>query len=376
LSLRVLTTTGEVVLVPGLTSLALVFLLAGLVTLLLIGVLWGWPKLGGSGIRPIVARLAALCALQASVLSLAFVLVNRSGGFYSSWSDMFGRYTGGGQLVTLPEAAGRPSALVSVRATVPVRVPARVPGKSQPGGILESVVIRGQLSGLTATGYVYLPPGYPRSARSGAGYPVVVAVTGAPRDSTSPYGAARLAAAAAAQIAGGRMQPLILVTLPAGTSTDPGCLNVPGGAQDGVFFGQDLPAAIGASYRVSAGPGGWALLGDASGGYCALQLALTNAATYSAAALPPAPYQAPPGPPAWDGSRQLRLQANLNWLLRHEPMQPVSVLFTGAGQGHPLLSLVRAPMRAESTPLAGGPSPLGPVLSWLGQVLKVTTRWS
>ena len=50
---------------------------------------------------------------------------------------------------------------------------------------------------------------------------------------------------------------------------------------------------------------------------------------------------------------QIRTQDNLAWLLRHRPMQPVSVLFTARGAGAALPHWPRPPMYAGQL----GPAP-------------------
>lgn len=339
----------------GLTSASLAWILAVLAAGLLGLVLWGWPRLAGPGVARIALRLVALCLVQASVLALVLVIVNSTGGFYSSWSDLLGRYTGGGTLSTVHEGSFSGSAGITVVNSVPVSIP----GKVHSEGILETVLIHGPESGLTFRGRVYLPPGYPREGRR-MRYPVVVAISS---PQAAPARLARLVTVAAEQMTAGRLKPLVLVTLPAGPGSDLGCLNLPGGPQAALFFSEDLPAAIGSRYAVSTGRGGWALLGDATAGYCALQLVLTNAQVFSAAAVPQGSYAAPPGPPPWGNSPQLRLQDNLAWLVQHQPVQPVSVLFTGPGR--PGLTLATASrVRSRSSAL---------MLDWLGRVLSATS---
>jgi enterochelin esterase-like enzyme len=358
----------------ALTSISLVIVLAGVAAILLGGVLVAWPRLAGSGARLVALRLIALCSVHATVLLLAFVIVNRANLFYSSWSDLLGQYTGAGTVVkmTAPQGPAASSAPVSVEATRPIRLP----GRSQPAGNLQTVQIQGQLSGLRLPGYVYLPSGYQNGPLADRRYPVIVALSGVDgslASGNSPYEAERLAAAAAAQIAAGRLPPLILVMLPAGLRSDPGCLNVPGGPQAALFFAQDLPAAIGAQYLASPQRSEWALLGDVRGGYCALQLALTNAATFAAVAVPSGAYQAPPGPhawAAWGGSRQLRTQDNLAWLLRHQPMQPISLLLFGPGSPGAFGTQAQAPMHVTSASPATGPWPLAQVIDWLGREIN------
>jgi len=353
-------------LVPGLTSLVLVCLLAGLVALLLGGLLWGWPRLARPGWQSIVLRVIALCVVQASLISLIFVVVNRVNDFYSSWTDLFGGYTGGGVLVAIHHGAVASDTPLSILASAPV-----VASGGRLGGTLEVVRIRGRLSGLTDYGHIYLPPGYPKAVKagqSGGRYPVIVVISAAQDSAISPYSARFLATDAANEIAARRLKPVILVMLPPGPGQDLGCLNLPGGAQAALFFAQDLPAAVGSRYQVGTGLGGWALLGDSSGGYCALQLALTNATTFGAAAIPAGRYQSPPGPAPT--TPLFGTQDNVVWLLQHQPMQPISVLFTEPGQAQPPLSLIHRPMRATTARLTSGPSALAPVLDWLGSALN------
>jgi len=354
--------------VPGLTSRVLVVVLASVAGVVLVAVLRGWPRLARPGARYVALRVLALCAVQASILSLTFVIVNRSSNFYSSWSDLFGQYTGGGTLAAVSRGATGSSALVSVLATRSVRVPSR----QQSAGTLQTVIIRGQLSGLTIGGHIYLPPGFPGPARRPSQYPVILTIAASQLKAASPYSAGRLATSTAMRIVAGRLQPVIVVMLPPGFRSDPGCLNVPGGPQAALFFTQDLRTAIDSSYRGSTQGTRWALLGDKSGGYCALQLALTNAPMFAAAVVPPGSYQAPPGPPAWGGSAQLRLQDDLLWLVRHQPGQPISVLFAGSRSDSQFSSLARAPMRVASAPSGTGLWPLAPALDWLGRSLDAS----
>jgi hypothetical protein len=369
------------------------------------GTLLWWRRLAGPGPRAILLRILALSALQVSVISFIFVLVNRSAEFYSSWSDLLGTDHGGGAIVAVGLHASRPAAPVRVISAAPVPMPAvqavrtghgRDQGRGESraqdragGGRLEAVRIHGQLSGLSAPGYVYLPPRRP-AARGGTvpdqgrRLPVIVVISDQLASKDAVYGAQRLAATAAAQIAAGRLTPVLLVMLPAriggpGGAADQGCLDLPGGVQAGTFFSQDLPEAVQSAYHAvrtpgsAAGgaarvvPGGWALLGDAAGGYCSLQLAMSSSQVFSAVAVPPADYALPPGQAESGGSAQIRTQDDLLWRLGHQPMQPISVLFTGLGQGQQFLSLVRPPMRAESISRPAGKWPLAPVLDWIGK---------
>jgi enterochelin esterase-like enzyme len=310
----------------------------------------------------VLFRLAGLIAVQAGALAFIFLVVNYQFGFYSSWSDLLGKSTGGGTVLGLNRGPISQSAQLVVYNSAPVQLK----GAKTASGRLDRIMIRGALSGMTATGNVYLPPGYPAPHRS---YPVVLVLARA--TAGSPYAARQLATDAATAIVAGKMLPTILVSL-AIPAADPGCLNVPGGDQAALFFAQDVPAAIGAQFRVASTPAGWAILGDQAGGYCALQLALTSASSFTAAALPPGTYEVPPGGFPANTVASFRLADNLLWLFRHYPMQPVSVLFTGTGST-PFRSQARLPMRASAIRPYRGAAALTPVLEWLRARLAAAT---
>ena len=355
----------------GLTSPALVVVLATAAVVALAGTLWWWRRLAGPGWRPVMLRIAAVLSLQVSVLGLIFVVANRSAEFYSSWSDLFGTDSASGAIVAVGAGSSQTIALVKVISAAPVPVPGR---RRMQGGRLQTVQIHGQLSGLTAPGYVYLPPRYQRAPATATPLPIVVVISDQLGSKGSAFSAGRLAATAAGQIAAGRLKPLIMVMLPArvgskADAADQGCLDVPAGPQVGTFFAQDLPQAVESAYRAVSGPAGWALLADSSGGYCAVQLAMTDSQVYSVAVAPPADYAVPPGSGEFGGSPQIAAEDDLLWRLQHQPMQPISVLFAGPGQARAFLSLVRPPMRVRSIPLTAGNWPLAPVLAWIGRTM-------
>jgi enterochelin esterase-like enzyme len=355
----------------GLTSPALVVVLAIAVAAALAGSLWWWRRLAGPGWRAVLLRIAALCAVQLSAVSLIFVLVNRSAEFYSSWSDLFGTDHGSGAIVAVGFGPSRTVVPLRVLSSVPVLAPGPRPAA---GGRLQTVQIHGQLSGLTATGYVYVPQRY-LAGQPGLRLPVLVVISDQLSSPGAVYGAQRLAATAAGQIAAGHLKPVLVVMLPAQVggpsgATDQGCLDVPGGTQASTYFTQDLPRAVKSDYRVVSRPAGWALLGDSAGGYCAMQLAITNSQVFSAVAAPPGDYARPPGSDVFGGSTAIQTQDDLLWQMRHLPMQPVSVLFTGQGRAQQFLALVRLPMRAESISLPPARWPLAPVLNWVGRTIN------
>ena len=350
----------------GLRSQSLLAVLAAATVVLLAVALWRWPALGRRRAAAVLVRIGMLAALQASTLALIFVWVNRSQEFYASWSDLLGTGAAAGRIV--PDGRVPPARLAAAGPVVPltgtaVRLPR--PGL-RPAGVLEAAWFTGPVSGLSAGGYVFLPPGY---SAAGPRLPVLELISGEVRSRAAVYGARRVAATAAAGIAAGWLPKVIMVMLsPAvGGPADRGCLDMPGGSQAATFFSQDLPQAVRGTFRASLLPSQWAVLGGAGGGYCALQLATSAAGPFAAAAAPAGAYTAPPG--ASGGTVWLRRQDSVRWRLRNWPLPPLRVALTGAGGTGGLGVRPRPPLRVSGVALAPGPQPLAPVLAWLGRAV-------
>lgn len=365
----------------GPTSLALIGLLAVLAGLLMVGALCFWHVLARPGVTGVVGRIMVICVLDALVLGLILAVANRSGGFYASWSELFGTEHVSGKVVAL----GRdPVDARSVKGhdgllAVTSRLAVTVPGYPRAhGGRLLTVTMTGPMSGITAHGYLYVP----QAALPVAGHrpilPVIVVISDRIGARAATFSARRITSTVALEIASGKLRPALVVMLPASIAPGVGrsCLDVPGGPQAATFFTQDLPELIRSGFPASKNSALWAVAGDSTGAYCALQLALTNSATYSVAAAPPGYYKPEAAPEDVGPTKQLREQENLLYLLSHQPMQPVSVLLTSGSvaprssvASTPILALARPPMRVAIAPLGGGRWPLAPVLDRIGRLL-------
>lgn len=358
----------------GPTSLALIGLLAVLSVLLMVGALCLWNVLARPGVIGIAGRIMVICVIDIVVLGLILAIANRSGNFYASWSELFGTEHLLGKVVALSRG---PVDARSVKGhdgqlAVTARLAVTVPGYRQArGGRLLTVTMTGPVSGITARGYIYVPEAAPPAAQR-PNLPVIVVISDHIGPSAATFSARRIASTVAFEIASGSLRPALVVMLPASIAPGAGrsCLDVPGGPQAATFFAQDLPQLVRSGFPAGRSSALWAVAGDSTGAYCALQLALTNSATYSVAAAPPG-YYTPESAPADVGpTRPLRQQENVLYLLRHQPMQPVSVLFTsGSAAARPILALARAPMRVAIVPLGVGRWPLAPVLDRIGRLL-------
>ncbi|WP_427921757.1 alpha/beta hydrolase [Streptomyces sp. cg40] len=320
----------------GLTSnkvLALAFVCAGL---LFVGTVWLWPRLARRNWRAVSGRVGLLLATQLVLFASVGLGANQAFGFYASWSDLFGRETDQGVVVdhTALRGAGGPLHVVGTR-----RVDAPG-GSSLPSSVgqVQRVDIVGRTTHIASPAYVYLPPEYFQPRYRTRTFPATVVLTGYPGTAQALVDKLDYPRTALQLAKDGRMRPMILVMLrpTVAPPRDTECVDVPGGPRTESFFAKDLPDAVTAHYRVGKKPGSWGIVGDSTGGYCALKLAMHHPGVYAAGAGLSPYYKAPIDPTTGDlfqGDETLRNEANLWWYLKHRPAPDTSLLVTSSKAG-------------------------------------------
>ncbi|MFD7815944.1 alpha/beta hydrolase [Streptomyces sp. NPDC059785] len=319
----------------GLTSNKVLVLAVLCAVLLFVGTVWLWPRLARRTWRAVSGRVGLLLATQVAVFASIGLCANQAFGFYASWADLFGRENGQGVVVdhTPGDADGGPLQVVGVR-----RV--NVPGGARPrtGGQIQQVDIVGRTTHIATPAYVYLPPEYFQARYRTRTFPAVTVLTGYPGTAEALVKGLHYPQTAHELAKTGRMQPMILVMLrpTVAPPRDTECVDVPSGPRTESFFADDLPEAVSAHYRVAKKPGGWGTVGDSTGGYCALKLALHHPGTYAAGAGLSAYYKAPVDATTGDlfhGHARVRDEADLWWYLKHRPAPDTSLLVTSSRQG-------------------------------------------
>jgi enterochelin esterase-like enzyme len=322
-----------------------------------VGLIWLWPRFAGSGIRSVLARAGLFVLAQAMVVFALLVAVNSYFVFYSSWSDLFGTlHDGGVRIESNSKPQGPQQGAALARTTVP--------GGStttETDGRLESIDIQGLRSGLNERAAVYLPPQYFQTPYAKRGFPVVLDLTASPAQAEQS-----LPGVVRGEISAKKIQPTLFVMMRPATDDAPdvACNDVPGGKKAATFFASDVPSALGLTYRVADGVRGWGLLGDATGGYCALKLAMTHSDRFGAAASMVAAFQ--PAAGSYGRSARLAVDQNLVWRLKNLPAPPVATMVPAGAGSAAFVGLVRSPMtvsQATSTALPG-------YLEWLNRNLS------
>jgi enterochelin esterase-like enzyme len=345
----------------GLTSKKILLLAVALGVLLFAATIWLWPRLSRQGTAPILGRIGILLATQLSMLCALALLVNYSFGFYGSWSDLFGTDTTPGAVVD-----ARPSSATDGQLRLLGTMPVGGPGGAVPrrGGQIQRVQLSGGRSRISTTAYVYLPPEY--FTQPQRIFPAITVLTGYPGLASQLIKRLKYPAVAARQVRKGQEQPMVLVMLRPTVvpPRDTECMDVPGGPQTEDFFAHDLRSAVHAHYRVGQAAASWGVIGDSTGGYCALKLALRHPESYSTAVGLSADYVCPEDRTTGDlfgGSARVRRENDLPWRLQHLPQPPVSLLVTSSRHGEhnyrateKFISLVKGPTRVSSIILPSG----------------------
>lgn len=315
----------------GLTSMAVLLLAIVAAVLLFAMTIWLWPRLGRKSVGGVLGRVGMLLATQLTMFAAIGLWANQSFGFFASWADLFGLEKGEGVVVD-HSAARTPVQVVGVaqikgHGTVP-----RIAGK------VEKVNIRGTESRISSPAYVYLPPEYFQPQYAHKTFPASVVLTGFPGTAEALYKGLHYPQTAQKLAKEKKMQPTILVMMrpTVAPPRDTECIDIPNGPQTETFFTKDLRKALAQQYRIGDKAANWGMIGDSTGGYCALKFAMRHPDSYGAAAALSGYYKALQDPTTGDlfgGSKKLEKENDLFWRLKNEPLPPVSLLVTSSKQG-------------------------------------------
>ncbi|MET9764736.1 alpha/beta hydrolase-fold protein [Streptomyces sp. NPDC006372] len=317
----------------GLTSNTVLALAVLSAVLLFTGTVWQWPRLARRGWRPVGGRVGLLLATQVALFAAVGLAANQTFGFYASWADLFGQEKDQGVVVDHTPGDGGPLEVVGTR-----RVPGAGGVRSWSGGRIQQVGIVGRTTRIATPAYVYLPPEYFQPRYRTRTFPAAVVLTGYPGTASALVEKLHYPRTALELARAGRTQPMILVMLrpTVAPPRDTECVDIPGGPQTESFFARDLPDALRTHYRVSDKPGGLGIIGNSTGGYCALKIAMHHPDVYAAGAGLSAYYKAPIDATTGDlfqGNKELRNRADLWWCLEHEPAPDTSLLVTSSRSG-------------------------------------------
>ncbi|GAA4561823.1 MULTISPECIES: alpha/beta hydrolase [Streptomyces] len=316
----------------GLTSNKVLVLAVLSAVLLFAGTVWLWPRLARRSWRAVGGRIGLLLGTQLALFAAVGLAANQAFGFYASWADLFGQEKDQGVVVDHTPGGG-PLEVVGSRP-----VPGAGGALPRAGGRVQKVEIVGRTTRIATPAYVYLPPEYFQSRYRTHRFPAAVVLTGYPGTASALVEKLHYPRTALELARDGRAEPMILVMLrpTVAPPRDTECVDIPGGPQTESFFAKDLPDALRSHYRVAEKAGGLGIIGNSTGGYCALKIALHHPDVYAAGAGLSAYYKAPIDATTGDlfqGDKALRNRADLWWYLAHMPAPDTSLLVSSSKRG-------------------------------------------
>jgi len=230
--------------------------------------------------RQVAVRVLAAALAFVPAMLFGVAAVNKYYDYYQTWGSAAADLTasGIGSVPQLPSGASRQQL---------ARVLGQVTGATSAAQQGETVrlTVRGRLSHLARTVYLYLPPQYFQARYARARFPAIELITGVPGQPQDWIDVVGVTQSYLTLLRDGAARPAVLVMPDAngGRRVSLQCLNVRRGPQDATFLSADLPAALARSLRVAPPGPAWGIAGYSEGGYCAADLALLYPARYGAA---------------------------------------------------------------------------------------------
>ncbi len=294
-----------------------------------------WSRVRGPALVRGAARLLMVLFAQATAITLVFLLVNNSNSLYDSWGDLLGT---GDHVQAAADLGADGTGGISLRDLPKVRQTFREadgPGMHAAGGV-QVTDLKGQVSGVDAEVYVWLPPQYHQAAYRHRRFPVVELLPGYPGSPKSWFGSLHTPAQLLPLMRSGRIAPFILVS-PRTTliaDADTGCANIPGRVNADSWLSIDVPKMVTDNFRAENGPGGWAVAGYSAGAHCAAKLAVAHPDRYRAA-VSMSGYNDPISEPLSLAAQTSRLRAANNpyLILRHDRVPPAVALYVSGESG-------------------------------------------
>ena len=223
--------------------------------------------------KQIAFRVLAACLAFIPAMLFGVAAVNRYYNYYQTWGSIKADFTNQGVAAQpqVPHAAGKDGNTISRLDLSP-----QARSEATQTGYLFETVVKGRLSGISRTVYIYLPPQYFLARYASHRFPAIELLHGSPGSPEQWIDPMNILPTLDGMTAVHKADPVVLV-MPdtnGGQNYSLQCLNAVGGVKDATYVAQDVPNFVAASYRVQPPGRAWALAGLSEGGFCAANLAL------------------------------------------------------------------------------------------------------
>jgi enterochelin esterase-like enzyme len=232
------------------------------------GLMW-WMAVA----KQVVFRILAACLAFLPAMAFGVAAVNKYYDYYQNWNSVISDVTGqDNQATEVPSTDTQSGAALSTflgSSSVDQAVAAQF-------GYTAHLDVTGQITHITRSVYVYLPPQYFQPAYRSYRFPAIELLHGFPGTPLDWITVVNVTSTMEQLISSGQAKPAVLVMPDAngGRGISLQCLNQYKGPQDATYLGVDLPTYISQRLRVQPPGEAWGIAGYSEGGFCAANLAL------------------------------------------------------------------------------------------------------
>jgi len=218
-----------------------------------------------------VFRVLAACLAFIPAMLFGVAAVNRYYNYYQTWGSIVADFTNQGvaSVPQVPHLTGKEG--VSKLGLSP-----QARAEATQTGFLFEQTVKGRLSHISRTVYIYLPPQYFLAKYASYRFPVIEMLHGSPGNPEQWVDPINILPTLDDMIAQHQADPAVLVMPDTDGSEKYSlqCLNAIGGVPDATYVAIDVPAFVAANYRVQPPGKAWGVGGLSEGGFCAANLSL------------------------------------------------------------------------------------------------------
>jgi enterochelin esterase-like enzyme len=231
------------------------------------GLMW-WMAVA----RQLVFRVLAACLAFIPAMAFGVAAVNKYYDYYQNWNSAISDFTGqNNQATEVPTTESGSGVKFStfLGSAIDQSV-------AQQFGYTVRLDATGQITHITRSVYVYLPPQYFQPAYRSYRFPAIELLHGFPGTPEDWITVVGVTTMMQQLVNSGLAKPAVLVMPDAngGRAISLQCLNQFNGPQDATYLAQDLPAYIAQRLRVEPPGPAWGIAGYSEGGFCAANLGL------------------------------------------------------------------------------------------------------
>ena len=227
--------------------------------------------------KHLVFRVLAACLAFLPAMLFGVAAVNKYYDYYQNWNSAISDLTNSSPGTGVPTAAGGPGVRLSTFHGASIDRPLA----AQDGYTLH-LTVRGRLSHIKRSVYVYLPPQYFQPDYRNYRFPAIELLHGFPGQPQDWLTVVGVTTTLQELITANLARPAVLVMpdVNGGRAISLQCLNQVHGPQDATYLAEDLPGYIAQTLRVQPPGRAWGIAGYSEGGFCAANLGLRYGARF------------------------------------------------------------------------------------------------